>query len=172
MDQAARHRRVLLVRLAAWGTVLVLAVVAFNVRSGATARVTEHGANGDQLNGETSQGMPIWAVSADGRVREVRMVWRFECDNGGELDPFGVTFRDSVNGFEFDGREFSFADERELPATDDGWVATASVSVSGRTRDDGTIAGESSATMRFERGSDSGATCRSGPVDWAAGPAA
>jgi hypothetical protein len=166
MDSAARHRKVLLVRLAAWGTVLLLAVVAFNLRSGATARVVENGANGAQLNGETSQGMAIWAVVEDARVREIRMVWRFECDNGGELDPFGVTFRDSVNGFEFHGREFSFADERELPASDDGWVATASVSVSGRTTDGGDIAGESSASMRFERGADSGTTCRSGPVDW------
>ena len=169
MDRAGSQRRVLLVRLAAWGTVLVLAVVAFNVRSGASGRTTEHGANGEQVNGETSQGMPIWAVVGDGRVREIRMAWRFECDNGGELEPFGVTLRDSVDGFEFRGREFSFEDERELPPSEDGWVGTASVSVSGETREGGVVAGESSASMRFNRGSETGATCRSDTVRWSVG---
>jgi hypothetical protein len=162
MDQ----RRVWLVRVAAWGTVLVLAALAFNLRSGATARVVENGANGDQVNGETSQGVPIWAVVDGGRVREIRMVWRFECDNGGELEPFGVTLRDSVDGFDFRGREFSFAEERELPASEDGWVARASVDVSGERRDGGALAGEASAVMRFTRGSERGTTCRSGPVQW------
>lgn len=153
-------------RLAAWGTVLVLAAVAFNLRSGATARVVENGANGDQVNGETSQGVPIWAVVDEDRVREIRMAWRFDCDNGGRLAPFGVTFRDSVHGFEFRGREFSFADEQELPASEDGWVAVASVSVSGETSEDGRIEGESSVVMRFSRGAERGTTCRSGPVQW------
>src|SRR3712207_6366219 len=114
------QRRVWPVRLAAWGTVLVLAVIAFNVRAGADR--IEHGANGAQVNGETSQRLPIWAVVGDERVREMRMVWRFDCDNGRELEAFGVTLRDSVDGFTFSGREFDFEDEREPPATD-GWVA-------------------------------------------------
>jgi len=157
------------VRLAAWGTVLVLAVVAFNVRSGASGRTTDQGANGDQVNGETSQYMPIWAVVGNGHVREIRMAWRFDCDRGWEIDPFGVTLRDSVDGFEWNGSGFKFEDERDVRWSDDGWMAHASVKVSGRTREDGGAGGESSVVMSFSRGSEKGGTCRSGPVRWSIG---
>jgi hypothetical protein len=159
------QRRVWPVRLAAWGTVVVLAVVAFNVRTGAGR--TEYGANGAQVNGETSQRMPIWAVVGDGRVREMRMAWRFDCDNDAEVRGFGVTLRDSVDGFTFRGRRFGFEDEREIPSAD-GWTARATVSVTGRTDRRGGAAGRSSATVRFSRGAVRGATCRSGPVRWSA----
>lgn len=168
MDEAAAQRRVFLVRLAAWGTVLVLAVLAFTLRSGASGRTVEQGANGDQVNGLTSQRVPIWAVVGDGRVRELRMAWRFDCDSGGDLDPVGITLRDSVDGFEFRGREFSYEDERDFPPSEDGWVATVKVSVSGRLSEGRGVQGESSAVMRFNRGSEPGATCRSGDVSWSA----
>jgi hypothetical protein len=163
-DEASVQRRIFLVRLAAWGTVLLLAVVAFNVRAGRSD--AEHGANGPQVNGRTSQGLPIWAVTEDGRIREIRMVWRFECDNDGELGAFGLTLRDSVDGFERRDGGWTYDEDDDLPTSDHGWVAHIAVSANGRAAPDETHSGESSAVMSFTRGATKGATCHSGPVNW------
>lgn len=166
LDEATVQRRVFMVRMAAWGTVLVLAVIAFNLRAGASTG-TEHGANGPQLNGRTSQGQTIWAVVADERVREIEMNWRFECDNGGELEPFGGTFRDSTDRFDYDGRSFSEEVDDDLPESADGWTAHLKAEIDGEVEADGTtVSGTSAAVMWFTRGRERGATCRSGPVRW------
>jgi hypothetical protein len=164
-EQAHVGRRTLLVRLAAWGTVLLLAALAFTLRSGASPQV-EQGANGPQLNGRTDQGHPVWLVEGDGRVREIRMVWALDCDNDSGLDAYGVTFRDSVDGFAYDGDGFEYAGERDLPAGDDGWVAHAKVSVDGRLASGGAHRGRSSAELTFTRRGTRGVTCRSGRVSW------
>jgi hypothetical protein len=169
-DEATVHRRIWIVRMAAWGTVLVLAVIAFNLRAGASAG-TEHGANGPQLNGRTSQGQPIWAVMEGDRVREVDLTWHFECEGGGSLEPWGGTFRDSTDHFAYDGREFSVNDQGELPESPDGWVAHVKVELNGRADPGGGASGSSAAVMWFERGTERGAVCRSGRVAWSVPPA-
>jgi hypothetical protein len=164
LDEAAVHRRVFLVRLAAWGTVLILAVVAFNLRAGASP-ATDHGANGPQVNGRTSQGRPIWAVMEGDRVREIDITWGFTCDNGGELEPWGGTFRDSTDEFDWNGNEFSFEDRAELPPNESGWVTHVKVDVRGR-GEDGRASGDSGAVMWWERDGERGTVCRSGRVTW------
>ena len=151
--------RPLHVRLAAWGTVLVLAVVAFNLRAGAADDV-DHGANGPQLNGRTSQRQPIWSVLEDGRVREIRMVWEMRCADGSRLEPFGVTARDSVESFRHHDGGFSFTERRDLPHAD-GSIANVEARIEGTA-----TRGTSSAEIRFRRDGKAGATCRSGPVRW------
>lgn len=147
------------VRLAAWGTVLVLAAVAFNVRAGAGDEV-ENGANGPQRNGRTSQGQPIWAVVEDGRVREIRMVWEVRCDEGARIDPFGLTARDSVESFKHDDSGFTFAEVRKFHEGD-GWTSNV------RSRIEGSAwTGTASLEIRFRQDDVDGFTCRSGPVRW------
>ena len=152
--------RPLHVRLAAWGTVLVMAGLAFTLRAGATEEV-DHGANGAQLDGRTSQGQPIWAVLEDGRVREIRMVWELRCDGGARLKPLGVNARDSVASFRHDGDGFSFEERRDFPDSD-GWIANVHARIDGRTATSGTA----SAAVRFRRDGEDGAQCASGPVRW------
>jgi hypothetical protein len=147
------------VRLLAWGTVLVVAAIAFNVRAGAGPDV-DHGTNGPQLNGHTSQGQPIWAVVEDGRVREIRMVWEVRCDEGARIKPFGLTARDSVKGFRGHEGWFTFADTRRFDEGD-GWTSTARSRITG----DAT-GGTAAVEIRFEQGDVDGFTCRSGPVRW------
>ena len=153
--------RPLHVRLAAWGTVLVLAAVVTNVRAGAGDEV-DHGANGPQLNGRTTQGMPIWAVlDADGeRVREIRMVWSMRCDEGREIYPVGLTARDSVSNFKPRPGGFTFAETRAIP-DDDGWVRTVESRIDGGPR-----SGTASAEVHFSRDGRRGWSCRSGQVRW------
>ncbi|HEX8648592.1 MAG TPA: hypothetical protein VF715_16985 [Thermoleophilaceae bacterium] len=148
------------VRLAAWGTVLVLAVVAFNLRTGAAD--VDHGANGPQLNGRTSQGLPIWAVlDSDGqRVREIRMVWRVRCDGGNAIDPVGLVARASADGFRRRDGGFAFAQTREFDEGD-GWTSRV------RSRIDGSAtSGTASVEVRFRQHDVEGFTCRSGPIRW------
>jgi hypothetical protein len=165
-DEAATARGTWRIRLAAWGAVLVLAVVAFNVRAGAAPDV-DNGANGEQRNGTTSQGQAIWAVVDGDRVRELSVTWEFTCDGGGELEPFGGTFRSG--DFSYDGREFTIEDRSELPESEDGWVAHVKVELGGRSEADGGASGDSAAVMWFQRGDERGAVCRSGPVSWSVG---
>lgn len=153
-------RRSLRIRLAAWGTVLVMAVLAFTLRAGATDEV-DHGANGPQLDGRTAQGQPIWAVLEDGRVREIRMVWELRCDDGSRLDPFGVQARDGVESFRHERRGFTFEERRDLPRGD-GSIANVHARIVGTTATSGTA----SAEIRFRRDGDDGPECRSGPVRW------
>ena len=163
----AAARRVLKVRLAAWGTVLVMAVGAFTLRAGAST-APDNGANGPQVNGVTEQSKGIWSVSDGDRIRELRMVWRFACENGGELT-FGMTLRDSVDNFRYRGERFEFTTEEDLPPGGDGWVAHISARIDGELRGAGSSAGASEATMTFRRGEQQGTTCRSGPVRWTIG---
>jgi hypothetical protein len=152
------------VRLLAWGAVLVVAAIAFNVRAGAGDEV-DNGANGPQLNGRTSQGQPIWAVlDQDGeRVREIRMIWKVRCDGGGRVDPFGLTARDSVRGFRSHDGWFAFADVRRFDEGG-GWTSTV------RSRITGDAAGGTAAVeIRFEQSDVDGYTCRSGPIGWSLG---
>jgi hypothetical protein len=151
--------RPLHVRLAAWGTVLVAAAIAATLRAGATE--VDPGANGPQRNGTTSQGLPIWVVADGDGVREIRMVWRFRCDKGETIRPFGLTASEHVPGFERRDRGFHFADRRDLP-TRSGWTAKVHVTLDGTAR-----RGTSSAEVRFADGAERGPTCRSGPVRWA-----
>ena len=146
------------VRLAAWGTVLATAAVAATARVGAGE--VDHGANGPQLNGTTSQGLPMWLVADGDRVREIRMAWRFSCDQGERIESFGMTARENVPGFERRAAGFHFEDDRDLP-TRSGWTAHVTVELEGGPR-----RGSSSAAVRFSRDGESGATCRSGPVRW------
>lgn len=164
-DEATLQRRVFMVRMAAWGTVLVLAVIAFNMRAGASAG-TDQGANGPQVNGRTSEGQPIWSISEGGKVREIEMSWQFKCDGGGDLTPFGGTFRDSTDGFEYDGARFSASVEDELRQGSDGWTPHLKARIDGETHADGRTTGTSAAVMWFTRDGESGATCRSKPVGW------
>lgn len=152
------------VRLAAWGTVLVLAVIAFNVRAGSGD--VDQGANGPQLNGRTSQGLPIWAVlDEEGeRVREIRMVWKVRCEDGQAIDPVGLVARDSVDGFKRRGGGFAFAETREFDEGD-GWTSTV------RSRIEGASAsGTASVEIAFRQSDVDGFTCRSGPVRWSVAP--
>jgi hypothetical protein len=151
------------VRLAAWGTVLVLAAVAFNLRTGAADEV-EQGANGPQLNGRTSQGQPIWAVAEDGRVREIRMVWKVRCEDGAQVDPVGLIARRGVDGFRPRGASgFTFADSHEFDEGD-GWTSTV------RSRIEGTGSrGTASVEVRFRQRDVDGFTCRSGQIRWSVG---
>ena len=146
------------VRLAAWGTVLVAALLAATLRVGATDG--HPGANGPQVNGTTSQGLPMWVVADGDRVREIRMAWRFRCDQGEKIRTFGVTARENVPGFDRRGGGFHFEDGRDL-ATRSGWTAAVQVELDG-----GAPRGTSSAEVHFTRDGESGATCRSGPVRW------
>lgn len=152
------------VRLAAWGTVLVVAAIAFNVRAGAGHEV-ENGANGPQLNGRTSQGIPIWAVlGEDGEhVREIRMAWRVRCDEGRRIEPFGLVARDSVKGFRSHGDWFAFADTRRFHEGD-GWISTVHSRITGDA-----ASGTASVEIRFRQNDVDGFTCRSGPVRWSVG---
>jgi hypothetical protein len=165
---AATLRRVFLVRLAAWGTVLVLAVIAFNVRAGASGG-TEQGANGEQRNGTTSQHRGMWAVVDGERVRELGMTWDLECDNGSHFKSFSGTYHES--DLRFDGRSLRGDDESESRADDDGWVAHYKSELSGTVGSDGSIAGDSAAVAWFQRGTERGAVCRSDPVGWSVPPA-
>lgn len=149
------------VRLLAWGTVLVVAAIAFNVRAGAGNEV-DNGANGPQLNGRTSQGIPIWAVlDEDGeRIREIRMAWRVRCDGGQRIDPFGLTARDSVRGFRTHGDWFAFADTRRFDEGD-GWMSTVRSRITGDA-----ASGTAFVEIAFRQSDVDGFTCRSGPVRW------
>jgi hypothetical protein len=161
-DDAARLRRVFLVRIAAWGTVLVLAVIAFNVRAGASG--PDQGANGAQRNGTTSQGDGVWAVVDGDRVRELGMNWELECDNGSDFESFGGTYQES--DLRFDGRSFRGEDESESRTDDGGWVAHYKSELSGTSEPDGTLSGSTAAVVWFQRGAERGAVCRSGAVRW------
>lgn len=143
------------IRLAAWGTVLVLAAVAFNLRVGSADEV-EQGANGPQVNGRTSQGEPIWAVLDDGRVREIRMQWAMRCDGGRRLDRFGLTARDVKQQ---DGG-FTFTQTRHFDEGG-GWTSRL------RSRIEGSASrGTASVEIRFSQGDVDSFTCRAGPVRW------
>jgi hypothetical protein len=148
------------VRLAAWGTVLVLAAIAFNVRAGSGD--VDQGANGPQLNGRTSQGLPIWAVlDQEGeRVREIRMVWKVRCEDGQAIDPVGLVARDSVKSFRHRAGGFTFGETREFDEGD-GWTSTVRSRIDG-----GRSGGTASAEVRFEQSGVDGFTCRSGRVRW------
>ena len=161
-DHAAALRRVFLVRLAAWGAVLALAVIAFNVRGGTSD--PEQGANGEQRDGLTSQGAGMWAVVDGKRVRELGMTWRVECDNGEELDTFSGTFHTSDLSHE--GRTVRAEDERELPGEGDGWVAHVKTELTGELEPTGNLSGHSTAVVWFQRGVERGTVCRSGRVSW------
>lgn len=146
------------VRLAAWGSVLVAAAVAFNLRAGTEG--ADAGANGPQLNGRTSQHLPMWVVAGDqGRVREIRMAWRFRCERGGTIAPFGMVARAGTAGFEAHGSRFTFEDSRELPHGD-GETVHVHVRLAGTAE-----RGRTSAEVRF---GEAGMSCRSGPVRWTA----
>ena len=164
LDEAAVQRRVFVVRMAAWGTVLLLAVIAFNLRAGSTE--ADQGFNGPQVNGSTSQGQAIWAASDGDRVREIRMTWAFECDTGGELEPFGGTFRDSTDEFEYDGSRFRVEVDDDFPEGADGWTAHLKAEIDGDTSGEGRASGTTSAVMWFTRGKERGATCQSERVRW------
>jgi hypothetical protein len=164
--QAAIQRRIFLVRLAAWGTVLVLAAIAFNLRAGASE--PDNGANGPQLNGETDQKLPIWAVVGDGQVREIEMRWRAECDNGDDVDSWGGTFRAETDEWDANGRRFTVKDRYERDATG-GWTAYVKVELTGEAKSEGRAEGEGAVVMWFQRGKERGTECRSGVVRWRAG---
>ena len=164
-DEAALQRRVFMVRMAAWGTVLLLAVIASNLRAGSSDGA-DQGANGSQLNGRTSQGLPIWAVVDGTRVHEIRMTWHFDCGDDGELEPFGGTFRESTDEFEFDGRRFEVEVDDDFPEGADGWTAHLKAEIAGSTSGEGRASGTSSAVMWFTRGSERGSTCHSERVRW------
>jgi hypothetical protein len=165
LDEASVQRRVFVVRMAAWGTVLLLAVIAFNLRAGASAD-TDQGANGPQVNGRTSQGQAIWSIADREQVREIQMSWQFKCEGGGRLEPFGGTFRDSTDHFDYDGAKFKVAIEDEMPQGKDGWTAHLKAEVGGEVHADGQAVGTSAAVMWFTRTGQRGAVCRSGPVRW------
>lgn len=159
-------RRVWRVRLAAWGTVLVMAVVAFNVRTGAPD--PDEGANGPPRNGTTDQGEAVWAV-ADERVREFGITWEFGCDDGTELREFSATYRQGQ--LRYDGRSFRATDESRLRGGRDGWVPHVRSELSGRPGPSGELSGHASAVLWFQRGTERGPLCRSGRVGWSIPPA-
>ena len=87
MSEANARRAVFLLRFGIWSLVAVLAVVALKLRA---AHAEQDAPDpGVQLNGATSQGMPIWARVEDGRVVTVKMSWRPRCARGGR----GLTWR-------------------------------------------------------------------------------
>lgn len=165
--EASFQRRVFLVRLAAWSTVLVLAVIAFNIRAGANP--PDQGANGLQLNGTTEQGQPLWVVTDGENVRGIDLKWKLRCDNGETIQSWGGTFRAGTDEFDFDGPRFSIEDRHTSDATD-GWTVHVDVKGRGEAKAGGKRAvGTASAVMRFERDGQRGAECRSGQVSWSAG---
>lgn len=160
-DHAARPRRVLLVRLAAWGAVLVLAVVAFNVRAGASD--PDQGANGEQRNGTTSQGEGIWVVTGGDRVQEVGLTWEFACSDG-SFEKVAGTFR--ARDLHRDGRSFWSEDEGVVGPEKDGWVEHVRSEVRGTAAPSGALSGTAAAELWLERGVERRAICRSGRVHW------
>ncbi len=149
-----------LVRLAAWGTVLVMAVVAFNVRTGASAPDRR----GELRNGRTDERAPVWAVVDGETVQELGITWDFECEDGTELRKFSATF--GPGQLRREGRQFRATEGSTLREAPDGWVPHVRSELSGRVETGGTVTGTSEALLWFQRGSERGAVCRSGPVSW------
>jgi hypothetical protein len=113
MSEATARRTVFLLRFGIWVLVVVLAVVAFHLRAVRAAQ-GEHEPS-RQLNGVTSQGMPIWATVDGGRVVTVQMNWRASCRHETGSFPWPATFSEPADAFVRDGRRFSAGHTRGWP---------------------------------------------------------
>jgi hypothetical protein len=162
IDEAAAKRMVLIVRLVIYSVVALLAVGAFALRSSRASSTEQNGADGPQLNGRTSQGLGIWAIVDDGKVRRLRMAWAYTCDNGASLAPFGGTFAPDDS----DGKRFWADDEEDLDPAG-GWQLHLATHFKGEVKDgDRVVEGEAQAVATWVMNGRVRATCRSGPVSW------
>ncbi|MEA2396766.1 MAG: hypothetical protein QOK25_322 [Thermoleophilaceae bacterium] len=162
------RRLVLLVRLAVYGTVLLLALGVYFLSLGHDAPAVA--SPGRQMTGNTSQGLTrVWAVNNGGHIDGVHIVWKLRCTNGATWPaPLGVAFHDPADRFRRDGRTFSVSSEFAY-APKGGWIAYAIVRADGMLHADGRSAhGQSASVVKWISATTgrTGATCSSGPVSW------
>ena len=88
-------RAVLLMRLAIYGTVLILAAGLYALRAGRAP--DDAAANGGhtveaELSGRTNERLPVQVSLVSGEIREVHMRWRMTCENERHTNPSAVHF--------------------------------------------------------------------------------
>ncbi|MBV9213320.1 MAG: hypothetical protein JOZ25_06705 [Actinobacteria bacterium] len=127
-------------------------------RQGASPDVADW--TGVQMNGTTSQRLPLYAVERKGAIRAIYMNWRVRCSSG-RTSVVGAQFREPLFPIRHDGLRFS-AVTRAAPA---GALAGGGlqVAVNGRLAPD--LRAADGTAQRTAR-SGTGEVCRSGPVRW------
>lgn len=119
---------------------------------------------GVQMNGTTSQRLPIFAVERKGALRAVYMNWRLTCP-GNPSYVIGTQFREPLARFERHGLAFTVAVTE--PASDGARRGRLLASVRGRLSSDlRTAAGTASRTVLWHGGGQPAQTCKSGLVRW------
>jgi hypothetical protein len=127
-------RAVLLMRLAVYGTVLVLAAGVYALRAGRTP--DDAAANGGhtvegQLAGRTNERLPAQMLLVDGEIRRLHVVWQMSCQNE-PRPPSGISFSgDYGDRFERRGTTFHVGG-RETQDMGGGESVRYVVDVSGR----------------------------------------
>lgn len=160
--------RVLLMRVALYGSVLVIGGVLLSARPGggdAAARVAS-GLPARHLDGRTSEGLRASAITHFGQVRYVHVMWRMRCDHERrERSAIGFRggFRRHVDGFWVGGPQ---------RRTFHGGLSLRYVAdVTGRAAGDGRSAsGRGSLVETWYRHGRVVNRCRSGEVRWGVGP--
>lgn len=162
---------VLLVRVAVYGVVLLLAVGVFVARENRQSAAASAGKPaGKEFRVETSQGDRNGAaVLHEGLVNGIHMVWNLTCTNGSRWGaPLEDAWRAPADRFEREGRSFIVKDQWSYPPRG-GWIPDAHVFVQGRTAPDGrSAAGHATAMVQWKSAADGhlGGVCTSGDVAW------
>jgi hypothetical protein len=163
-------RAVLLMRLAVYGTVLVLAGGVYALRAGRAP--DDAAANGGhtveaELAGRTSERLPVQMSLVDGQIRRLHVRWRMSCENG-PRPPSGISFS-SDYGDRFERRGTTFhVGGRETQDMGGGVSVLYVVDVSGR------IVGEAAEgrghlTETWFRDGQVVDRCHSGEITWRVG---
>ena len=158
---------VLVVRLAVYGAVALLAVIVLLLR--AERARPDRPAGNDVLRGRMFDGQANRAIVTihDGEVREVIVHVGDICPGDGRGAE--MRFDDTGLGFGRDGRRFSGARFIEYPPDASGWQPRMTVSVEGELAEDhraarGTVTG----SLAWRRNGVAGATCGPRTIRWEA----
>jgi hypothetical protein len=151
-------------RLAIYGTVLLLALGVLAVRS---AKPQANGSWAALYHGQTPEGLLSALSVRDGKVRQAYLRWRMTCEGDHRPYTSSITFkRELGDRFEYDGRRFSTGG-RQIQKAGRGETIRFDVRVSGRLAEDGLSAsGSGQTTETWMRDGRTVATCRSARVPW------
>jgi hypothetical protein len=128
-------RAVLLMRLAIYGTVLIVAAGVYALRAGPAP--DDAAANGGhtleaQLAGRTNERLPVEMSLVDGEIRRLHVRWQMTCENERQTNPSGISFSsDHGDRFERHGTAFHVGG-RETQDMGGGESVLYVVDVSGR----------------------------------------
>jgi hypothetical protein len=159
-------KAVVLMRIALYGTVLLLAGGVYALR---TSSASSHRASGTDLSGRTGEDLPV-RVATDGRsVVYVHVRFEMSCADGVDRGPSGFGFsEDYGDRFLRRGRHFDVSgfSQQQL---EDGWSVRYGGAVAGNlTADGGAAAGTAWAHETWYRNGRYMVGCDSRNVTWSA----